>query len=143
MNPLPSTTVFDNEAVQALLDPHHRKHRLALFLAEGVMAQNASASFPPTRLVVPTSVRVEAGWDRTAPRAAVINRLEAEDRSLDAHTANTAARLRSALSVSVADAHLGAVVSGAEGPVAVITSDTADVAKMAAFTRTPVTIVRL
>lgn len=135
MKPLPATTVLDNEAVQALLDPRHAKHRVALSFVERTIAQ--------TRLVVPTSVRVEAGWDRTVPRAAVTNRLEAEDHALDATTANTAARLRSALGVSVADAHLGAVVSVSDGPVAVITSDTADVATMATFTGTPVTIVRI
>ena len=58
----PRTVVLDNEAVQALADPAHRKHRRVLAVVEAVAARHLRRS-GSVRLVVPTSVRVEAGWD--------------------------------------------------------------------------------
>lgn len=136
------SVVLDNEAVQALTDPRHAKHRRALALVEATAARNRRRA-GSQRLVVPTAVRVEAGWDRTEPRAAVINRLRVTDHSLDSVAANRAASIRTALTVSVPDAHLGATLAALSEPTSVITSDTDDVGRIASHLRVQPTIVRL
>ena len=137
-----ATTVLDNEAVQALMDPAHRKHRRALAFVQVAAARNLRRA-GTVALVVPTAVRVEAEWDRTAPRASAINRLRIVDHLLDRVVANGAARLRAALGVSVADAHLGAAVASTVGHVSVLTSDVDDVTRVAGHLRRSVTVVRL
>lgn len=124
------TVVFDNEAVQALSNSAHSKHRRVLAVVEAVAAKNMRKA-GSVRLVVPTAVRVEAGWDRRVPRAAAINRLRLDERPLDTAAADRAAAVRSELGVSVADAHLAAVVSDTTGPHAVVTSDVGDMRRMA------------
>lgn len=77
---------------------------------------------------MPTVVRVEAGWDRRGPTAALINHLRIVDMSLDAASANVAGDLVARLAVSVAEAHIGATVRTVadRGAVAIITSDPDD-----------------
>lgn len=133
------TVVLDNEAVQALIDVRHRKHRRALAVLEAMAARPSA----PPRLVVPTAVRVEAGWDRRAARAAVVNRLRVEDAPLDRQHADRAAAVRAAMGVSVADAHIAAVLDGMEGPLAVLTSDVEDVRRIATHAGIAVTVVAL
>ena len=65
-----SRLILDNEAVQALRDPGHRKHRRALAFVESTLARRRGGLTP----VVPTAVRVEAGWDRCAARSATMMR---------------------------------------------------------------------
>jgi hypothetical protein len=55
--------VLDNEAVQALRDPAHPRHRHVISHAQVVTSRKSRAV--ALELVVPTAVRVEAGWDRT------------------------------------------------------------------------------
>lgn len=136
------SVVLDNEAVQALLDPDHRKHRRALAAVEAVTAR-ALRRAGSTSLVVPTAVRVEAGWDRRAPGAAVINRMRVDDASLDQSAADCAAGVRHVLGVSVPDAHLGAVVVSTAAPVAVLTSDVADIRRLVGHLDADVTVVAL
>lgn len=136
------TVVFDNEAIQALTDPGHRKHRRVLAVVEAVAARNLRRA-GSVRLVVPTAVRVEAGWDRREPQAAAINRLRVADTPLDTGTADRAARVCSALDVSVADAHVAAVLDATAGPHAVVTSDTDDLRRIAGHLRIQVTIVAI
>jgi hypothetical protein len=124
------TVVLDNEAVQALADPAHRKHRRVLAAVEAAAARNLRRA-GSVRLVVPTCVRVEAGWNRQAPRAATINRLRVHDVPLDSGAADRAASVRLALAVSVADAHVGAVLDATAGPHAVLTSDVDDLRRIA------------
>lgn len=112
------TVVLDNEAVEALLDIRHRKHHRALSAVE-LVAKKATRHAPKARLVVPTAVRVEAGWDRTTPVAAVLNRLRVQDVHPDRTAADQAAVMSTELRVSVADAHLAAVLAEAVRPVAV------------------------
>lgn len=134
------TVVLDNEAVQALIDPSHRKHRWVVryvLLATDRSERDAG----PVRLIVPTAVRVESAWDRRAPKAAVINRLRFEDAALDSRAANRAAVVRAALGVSVADAHLAAVLGDTEGPHAVVTSDRKDLGRIATHLGIKVSIV--
>ncbi|HEX8770078.1 MAG TPA: hypothetical protein VF711_04845, partial [Acidimicrobiales bacterium] len=97
--------ILDNEAVGALRDPHHRHHRQAMaFLEAHRPVRRADKG---RRTVVPTAVRVEAGWDRTAPASAFINRLNIIDVSLDKTAADYAAILLTHQNVSIADAHVG------------------------------------
>lgn len=133
--------VLDNEAVQALTDVRHRKHRRVIAAMD--LATPTSGPTPP-RLVVPTAVRVEAGWSRSRSRgAAVANRFRVEDDPLGPATADVAADIRVALRLSVADAHLAAVLKIGQGPFAVLTSDVDDVRRIAAHLDVAVTVVGL
>lgn len=126
------TVVLDNEAVGALSDPGHHKHRPMLAHLVGVVTRRRRGV--ATGVVVPTAVRVEAGWDRTAPAAAVINRLRIADVLLDGPSANVAARIVADTGVSVADAQIGAVVrslAGSGDDVLVLTSDPQDITRAA------------
>lgn len=136
------TVVLDNEAVRVLLDPTHHKHRRLLAHVQAVAKRNRRHS-GTIRLVVPTAVRVEAGWDRQAPESALINRLHVHDASLDTETANRAVRTRAALDVTVADGHIAAVLGATPGPHAVITSDAADLRRIAGHLDLRVNIVEL
>ena len=121
--------VFDNEAVQALRDVHHPKHRHVLAHLTGIVGRRQRGR--EVSAVVPTSVRVEAGWDRTRPEAAAINRFRIADHALDAASANVAAAIADELGVSVADAHAGAVIrSLPHDEVVVLTSDPDDITRV-------------
>lgn len=117
--------VLDNEAVQALQDPAHPKHRRVVSLSQVVASRKRRAA--TIEVVVPTAVRVEAGWDRTSPAWVFPNRLRIADIPLDAAHADTAAAVRHRTAVSVADAHLGSVIqSTSAGQITVVTSDPGD-----------------
>jgi predicted nucleic acid-binding protein len=117
--------VLANEAVQALRDPGHPKHRHVVSHLQVVASRKHRAV--AIQVAVPAAVRVEAGWDRTSPAWVFPNRLRITDRPLDTASANTAAGIRSRTGVSVADSHLGAVIQSAhEDQVTVITSDSGD-----------------
>lgn len=122
--------VLDNEAVQALRDDGHRKHRQVVAHLAGVVQRRRRGL--EVSAVVPTAVRVEAGWDRTQPAAAAINRFRVVDHVLDGASADVAATIRRSLvGVSVADAHLDAAVQSLpHDEVVVLTSDPADVARV-------------
>ena len=132
--------VLDNEAVQALGSPRHPKHQRALGHMEAVERRKRRAA--AISLVVPTAVRVEAGWDRTSARWAFLNRLRIADVTLDAAHANAAAAIQQEAQVSVADAHVGAAIRSApDVDVTVITSDPADIRRVAGDC--PVTVVAI
>ena len=57
--------VLDNEAVHALSDPFHKKHVRVISHVRMVAGRKGRGR--PAAVVVPTAVRVEAGWDRTMP----------------------------------------------------------------------------
>jgi hypothetical protein len=123
--------VLDNEAVQALSDPAHKKHD-HVFSHVRIVAGRKRRGLPVT-VAVPTAVRVEAGWDRTEPAWAFLNRLLIGDITLGGSSANFAASIRQAARVSVADAHIGAVIQATTATkVTVITSDPGDVRRVAA-----------
>ena len=122
--------LLDNEAVQALRDPGHRKHRRVLDEVRIVAVRTAGAM--SVQIAVPTAVRVEAGWDRTATAWAFVNRLGIVDVPLDVSQADAAAGIARRTKVSVADAHLGAVIQDADvDQVTVLTSDPGDMRKVA------------
>ena len=62
---------------------------------------------------MPTVVRVAAGWDRTAPAWAFVNRLRIADIPLDGQHANLFSAIGGRTGICVADAHLGAVIANA------------------------------
>ncbi|HUZ56844.1 MAG TPA: hypothetical protein VMU94_30530 [Streptosporangiaceae bacterium] len=117
--------ILDNEAVQALADPAHRKHRQVVSHVQVVASRKRRAA--PIQVVVPTAVRVEAGWDRTSPAWAFPNRLRIADVPLGAALASAAAATHGRTGVSVADAHIGAVIlSASADKITVVTSDPGD-----------------
>ena len=123
--------VLDNEAVQALSHPSHKKHVHVMSHVQVVVADRKGRGLPVT-VVVPTAVRVEAGWDRTMPEWAFLNRLLIGDITLDGWSANIAASICQVARVSVADAHIGAVFqAAAAAKVTVITSDPRDIRRVA------------
>lgn len=134
------TLIFDNEAIQALSQPAHEKHRAVVAHLAGVVVRRRKGV--AVTAVVPTAVRVEAGWDRSDPRAAAINRFRVVDRTLDARAANDAAGILRRTGVSVADAHVGAVVQAlTDDEVVVLTSDPDDMVRVAA--PKPITAIRV
>jgi predicted nucleic acid-binding protein len=133
--------VLDNEAVQALMSVDHPKHRRVLAHVQVVAARKKRAV--ALDVLAPTAVRAEAGWDRTSHDAAFINLLRIRDAPLDTNSADMAAAIVSAHGVSVADAHVGAVIQARHGTgsVTVLSSDPDDM-RAVAGTAT-VTVVRL
>lgn len=124
----------------ALADATHSKHRLVVAHLAGVAVRRRKGT--AARVMVATAVRVEAGWDRSEPGAAAINRYRVADTPLDAVTANVAASIVNRTGVSVADAHIGAVVRSLEGDeVVVLTSDPDDMVRVS--TPRPITAVRI
>lgn len=122
--------LLDNEAVQALRDPAHRKHRRVI--GEVLVTGTRTAGAMSIQIAVPAAVRVEAGWDRTAAAWAFVNRLGIVDVPLDISHADAAAGIAKRTGVSVADAHLGAAIQAAGTDyVTVITSDPGDMRKVA------------
>jgi predicted nucleic acid-binding protein len=122
--------LLDNEAVQALHDPAHRKHRRVL--DEVRIAAVRTARAMTVQVAVPTTVRVEAGWDRTAAAWVSVNWFRIADVPLDVSQADAAAGIAKRTRVSVADAHLGAVMQTAEADqITVLTSDPGDMRKVA------------
>lgn len=130
--------VLDNEAVQALADAGHPKHRVVVAHLAGAAARRRRGRV--VEVVVPTAVRVEAAWARTASSAAAINRYRVRDHPLDTAGADVAAELQRVTATGVADAHLGATVhSLSSNDVVVLTRDPVDIA--AVCSPAPVTIV--
>ena len=131
MSPPPTTIVLDNEAVHALLDPTHRKHRTVLAHLE-VRNQRQRGRRKNIRVLVPVAVRVEAGWDRTAATAADINRISAAvDVDLRSKGADRAVQLRQTAEVSVVGATVGQAAESATQPAVILTSDIDDMTRLA------------
>lgn len=123
--------VLDNQAVGALRDPRHAGHRTVLAHLQGVVHRRRRGA--SVVVVVPTAVRVEAGWDRTDPASAGLNRFRVEDRVLDTPTADLAAGIHARTHTGVADAHVGATVRRLpDGDVVVLSSDPGDMTLVAA-----------
>jgi hypothetical protein len=94
-------------------------------------------------VVAPTTVRVEAGWERAANRAAIANRLPIADDALDTSEADRAARLRNTLGVSPADAHIGAVLEATGGDISILTSDVEDIRRIVQHTGQSAAVVQI
>jgi hypothetical protein len=97
-----------------------------------------------TSVVIPVAVRVEAGWDRTARDASLLNRLaRARDVPLDGPAADRSVQLRRAAAVSVVDATVGQAAEAAGSPTVILTSDVADMARLAGLVAGEVRVVRI
>jgi predicted nucleic acid-binding protein len=122
--------LLDNEAVQALRDPRHRKHHHVIgLILDGAKLRARSRA---VRIAVPAAVRVEAGWDRTSAAWSSVNRFRIADVPLDTGHADAAAGIAKRTGVSVADAHLGAAIQAAEtDSVLILTSDPGDMHRVA------------
>jgi predicted nucleic acid-binding protein len=139
----PGTVIIDSEAVDALADPGHPKHRDALAYIEVTNERRATSE--RVRVVVPTAVRVEARWDRRGASAANLNRIcGAHDHPLDTAAADRAAELaRLVPSASVVDATVAQAAEAVEpAPTTVVTSDDGDFRRLAAHLQRPIVIVR-
>jgi hypothetical protein len=125
-----ATVVLDNEAVVALFDVRHRKHRVVLPYVEAAAQRRVRS--PSLRVLVPVAVRIEAGWDRSDPAAAVINRVSgASDVVLTGIVADRARQLMALANVSVVDATVAEAAEGALKPAVILTSDVRDMATLA------------
>jgi hypothetical protein len=127
-----ASVVLDNEAIQALLDPDHAKHRrmIAILVELNGRDRRRGARRP---VVVPTAARVEAGWDRSSPAGAHANRLtQAVDQPLDRRAADRSTYLRAVAGVSVVDATVAQALEAAPQPCTVATSDVADFTRLRA-----------
>lgn len=135
--------VLDNEAVQALARVTHPKHRRVLSFIEEVNQRNQRRRLRIS-VVIPVAVRVEAGWDRTARDAALLNRLaRARDVPLDGPAADRSVQLRRAAAVSVVDATVGQAAEAAGSSTVILTSDVADMARLAGQVAGEVRVVRI
>ena len=123
-----TAVILDNEAVQAILRPSHPKFRSVASRLEA--ARWRSPNLTRVTLHVPTTVQVEAGWDRTSASAARLNRYPIRLDALDRENANEAARVVMEARVSPADAHLGVLcqrLTSIGERVIVLTSDPDDI----------------
>jgi hypothetical protein len=135
--------VLDNEAVQALARVTHPKHRRVLSFIEEINQRNQRRRLQ-TSVVVPAAVRVEAGWDRTARDASLLNRLaRARDLPLDGPAADRSVQLRRAAAVSVVDATVAQAAEAAGSPTVILTSDVADMARLADLAAGEVRVVQV
>lgn len=122
--------LLDDEAVQALGDRAHRKHRRVLDQLQTAGIRTVRGF--PVEVAVPTTIRVEAGWDRTSSSWAFVNRLPIADIPLSPRHADSAAGIRKRTAVSAPGAHLGAAIQHAgQDRITVVTSDPGDMRKVA------------
>ena len=126
--------VLGPEAIVALSDPGHPHHRQTLAFYEA--NRPSQRGNKDRRTVVPVSVRVAVGWDRTTSVAGPIDRLNLRDVVLDRAGADTAADLRRQTGASPIDAAFGAALVGFPGDdVTVLTGDPDGVAVLTAGAR--------
>ena len=131
--------VLDNEALQVLAHPHHRKHSdLVAFVETEQRAALRSRRAPGLR--TSSVARVEAGVDRTSPASAVFNRFRVGDVLVTPDRADRAIRLNAEVGASAVDACV-AELAASLGASTVITSDVRDLSRL--LVGTPVVVHRL
>ena len=133
-----TAVVLDNEAVQALADPAHPKHRRLL----EVLA--ASGYRRSARVLAPTAVRVEARAAR-GPRE-VLGRFHVEDVPLTSARADAAIRISSGTRGSAVDATVAQVAeeaAAAGAKATVYTSDLSDIQELSRRTERPFSVTRI
>ncbi|MEI6374924.1 MAG: hypothetical protein WCP26_14180 [Actinomycetes bacterium] len=135
-----TTVILDSEAITALRKPASAKGRAVLAALEVVPAQRKRRRIN-AHAIVPTTVRVEAHWNRRDPAAATLNRLPILDSTLTSDIANHASDIVESTGVSVADAHIAALVATSGQPAVVVTSDPRDIERASAPHR--VRVIRL
>lgn len=128
--------VLDHEAVQALADRHHPKHRVLLEKLAAVRYESGRGA--SVRVVTTTAVRVEARVARRAAGSAALGSFRVQDVSLDPTRADRCVALSTAASATAVDA---TVAEAAEDEarlrlVSVYTSDVADLTRLVAHAGT-------
>lgn len=126
----PATVVLDNEALQALADPRHRKHQVMLEKIAAVKYESGRGA--SVRVVTPTAVRVEAHVSRRSAGTATLGRFRVQDISLDSTRADRCVALAVAAAATAVDA---TVAEAAESEartrrVSVYTSDVGDLTRL-------------
>lgn len=129
---LPAALVLDNEALQALADPRHSKHRVMLEKIAAVKYESGRGA--SVRVVTPTAVRVEALVSRRTAGTASLGRFNVQDIALDSTRTDRCVTLAAAASATAVDA---TVAEAAEGEartrlVSVYTSDVGDLTRLVA-----------
>lgn len=110
--------VLEGIAQQTVLEQHYLDHpELRSSLAQGRKTRGQT-----TDAVVPSTVRIEADWDRRDSGAAVINRFPVRDAHLDSESIDFAAQIHGTLEVSVPGSHLGAVMQRATRPLTLLSA---------------------
>jgi 3',5'-cyclic AMP phosphodiesterase CpdA len=125
------TLVLDSEAVQALADQAHHKHKTLLTYVDAVATRNARRA-DTVRIITPVAARVEAGVARSS--SALLGRYRAVDEPLDGARADRAVLLRQQAGGSVVDAcvaEAATAISVGEN-VTVLTSDLTDIPRLVA-----------
>ena len=135
-----TTVILDSEAITALRKPASAKGRAVLAALEVVPAQRKRRRIN-AHAIVPTTVRVEAHWNRRDPEAATLNRLPILDSPLTSDIADSASDIVESTGVSVADAHIAALVATSGQHAVVVTSDPRDIERASAPHR--VRVIRL
>lgn len=133
--------VLDNEAAHRLVSARTHDRRRASVIA-AIVAANGT-------VVVPSAVRVEAGWRRRDAAAASANRLVSKDIPLDRTNADRAVELRRLVptasvvdtTVAVAAEHLATEIPCAA--VEVLTSDVSDMSALATHLKARIAVSAL
>jgi len=122
--------VLDNEALQALADRHHPKHR-------GMLEKIAAVTYESrrgvsVRVVTPTAVRVEALVSRQAAGTATLGRFQVQDVPLDGARADRCVTLAAAATATVVDTTVAEAAESQAGTrrVSIYTADVADLTRL-------------
>lgn len=129
-----SGLVLDNEALQVLAHPHHRKHSDLLALVEAEQRAAKRNRRQPT-LRTSSVARVEAGLDRRSASSAAFNRFRVGDVSVTGDRADRATLLNDDVGASAVDACVAELAASLGDSTTVITSDVRDLTQLLAGTR--------
>lgn len=102
--------ILDSQAVTSLADPSHRRHRRVVAMSQAIAGRKRHAA--AVEVVVPTSVRVEAGWDRGSVAWVFPHQLCITDFPIDNARANAATAISHHPGISVTDAQPAMGASG-------------------------------
>lgn len=131
--------LLDNEALQALSDLRHRKHRAALAVLAAIDVRTRARA-GTVAVLTTTATRIEAGTPASAADRAALGRLPLLDMELTSGRADRGTELRRATGCSVVDATLAQAAEELAGPrtsVVLLTSDTSDLAALRAHAPRP------
>lgn len=127
-----ASLVLDNEALQALADLQHTKHRVMLEKIAAVKYESERGA--SVRVVTPTAARVEALVARQTGGTAALGRFNVQDIALDSTRADRCVTLGAASTATAVDT---TVAEAAESEararrVTVYTSDVGDLNRLVA-----------
>lgn len=142
-----ATVIFDTQAIHLLSNPMAKpaiSRRLIARIEGNARRKKNGFSID---MIVPTTVRAEAIWDRQNRANASINRYLISDVPMSVQDANKAAEIRASLGprISVTDAHIGAILFATKdsGPHSVLSSDHRDLRDISGYVDVPITLPKL